>query len=76
MQTVCVCTCVCRDSRGFITRQTFRDFITASTPRGALASPSDTEALQVELDAEFDSMDANGDGVVTLEEFRHALSAR
>lgn len=59
-----------RSSSGFITRDALRDMLLHTSPKAY--DPHDT-LLASELDQEFDMMDVNKDGVVTLEEFKLAM---
>lgn len=57
-------------SRGFLTRESLKDALATAAP-GSYSR--DDSALNRELDDEFSMWDANGDGVVTWEEFRNAM---
>lgn len=59
-----------RASNGYFTRQDLRTAISLQRPS---AFQTGSPGIECELDQEFDAMDANGDGVVTLDEFKTAM---
>jgi hypothetical protein len=65
--------CACRASKGHITKADLTEGLRIASPSVFEALHS-SGSLESELDEEFAALDANGDGVVTLEEFRAALS--
>lgn len=64
---------LCRQSKGHITKQDLTEGLRIASPSVFEALHS-SGSLESELDQEFAALDANGDGVVTLDEFRAALS--
>ncbi|WIA16237.1 hypothetical protein OEZ85_012948 [Tetradesmus obliquus] len=62
-----------RASKGHITKADLTEGLRIASP-GVFEALHSSGSLESELDEEFAALDANGDGVVTLEEFRAALS--
>jgi len=62
-----------RMSQGFLTKAQFKESLALNTAASVRSQLSE-EGLQNELDAEFDAMDLNRDGLLTLEEYQRALS--
>jgi Ca2+-binding EF-hand superfamily protein len=60
-------------SQGFLTKAQFKESVALHTA-ASIRSQLSEEGLQSELDAEFDAMDLNRDGMLTLEEYQRALS--
>ena len=60
-------------SQGFLTKAQFKESLALHTAASVRSQLSE-EGLQNELDAEFDAMDINRDGLLTLEEYQRALS--
>jgi hypothetical protein len=70
---LCVSILLCRTAKGHITKADLTEGLRIASPSVFEALHS-SGSLESELDEEFAALDANGDGVVTLDEFRAALS--
>lgn len=63
----------CRTSKGHITKADLAEGLRINSP-SAFEALHSSGSLEAELAEEFEALDANGDGVVTLDEFKAALS--
>lgn len=70
LSAACLC---CRASKGHITKDDLAEGLRLNSP-SAFEALHSSGSLAAELAEEFKALDANGDGVVTLEEFKAALS--
>lgn len=59
-----------RSGKGFLTKEA----LAALLKNSGNQDPDEGKVLDMELDAEFAAMDLNGDGVISLDEFRKALT--